>query len=275
MTYHRTLHPRRSLRRLSAGLAGLAAILASAACSKGPVATNHSAGPAVATKLTVRSTLDSLSALPQRIHWQAFPSGPASDVYEVDFLIDGRLGWVEHHAPYFFGNDGNWLVTSFLTPGTHTFIVKVITIHGHTATDTVTASVTSPPRPPTPLAGLWTRIVTAADVRKATSDQPPLPGRWQLQIAPIGWQLQDPADGGLLFNVGYGPVGTLQMRPAIDFPPYAQDNQGGFCDDTDPLWSWTYSIADGGRTLTMQPVSRDPCGDRVAILAGTWTRVGN
>ena len=53
--------------------------------------------------LTVTSTLDGHTALPLRIHWQAFPSGPAADVSEVDFLIDGRLGWVEHNTPYFYG----------------------------------------------------------------------------------------------------------------------------------------------------------------------------
>ena len=42
--------------------------------------------------------------------------------------------------------DGNWLVTSFLKPGAHTFTVRVITSGGNTATDTVQASVTVPPR---------------------------------------------------------------------------------------------------------------------------------
>jgi hypothetical protein len=54
----------------------------------------------------VTSTLDGHAALPHRIHWQAFPSVPAADVSEVDFLIDGKLGWVEHHTPYFYGDDG-------------------------------------------------------------------------------------------------------------------------------------------------------------------------
>jgi hypothetical protein len=35
----------------------------------------------------------------------------------VAFIIDGQRGWVEQKAPYFYGTDGNWLVTTFLTPG--------------------------------------------------------------------------------------------------------------------------------------------------------------
>ena len=265
----------RWLGRLTARLAGLALILAAAACSQGPATAAHTASPAAsAAKLKVTSTLDGLTALPHRIHWQAFPSVTAAHVSKVDFLIDGRLGWVEHKTPYFYGDDGNWLVTSFLTPGAHTFTVRVITTGGSAATDTVKASVTAPAAPPAALAGAWMRVVTPAEVQKATSGQPPPPGRWRLQIGPTGWQLRDPEGGGLLFDVGYRPGVDLQMRPAIDYPPYPENNQGGFCADTDPLGAWTYSAADGGTTLTLRPGGHDPCGDRIAILAGAWTRVG-
>jgi hypothetical protein len=30
-------------------------------------------------------------------------------VTEVDFLIDGKLTWVEKSAPFDFGDDGNYL----------------------------------------------------------------------------------------------------------------------------------------------------------------------
>jgi hypothetical protein len=235
-------------------------------------AASPAAGPA---KLSVTSSLDGRTTLPIRIHWQAFPSAPAADVSEVDFLIDGTLGWVEQETPYFYGSDGNWLVTSFLTPGEHSFTVRVITTDGHTATDTVNASAAAPPAPPAALRGVtWTRQITAADVRKATSGQPPPPGSWRLRISPTGWQLHDPKGGGLLFDVGYGPTGSLQMRPTIEFPPYPNSNDGGFCRDTDPVWAWTYSLGDNGNTITLRPVGHDPCGDRIAILAGAWRRTG-
>ena len=273
----------RTLQQAAAGGATLLLVLVVAACSSpGGAAANESAttgqaaSPAASpAKLSVTSTLDRHTTLPIRIHWQAFPSASATYVTEVDFLIDGKLGWVEHKTPYFYGNDGNWLVTSFLTPGKHSFTVRVITTDGHTATDTVKASVTAPPAPPAALRGVtWARQVTAADVRKATSGQAPPPGRWRLGISPAGWQLHDPTGGGLLFDVDYGPAGSLQMRPTIEYPPYPNSNDGGFCQDTDPLWAWTYSVGDNGKTLTLRSIGHDPCGDRIAILAGTWTRTG-
>lgn len=271
----------RLLRRARPGLPAL--LLALAACSatggtagNGPAGANRPASSQPSSpRLSVTSTLDGHATLPDRIHWQAFPSAPAADVSEVDFLIDGRLGWVEQQTPYYYGDDGNWLVTSFLNPGQHAFTVRVIDAAGHTATDTVQASVTAPAAPPAFLRGVtWTRQVTPADVRKATSGRPPPPGRWQLRIGSVGWQLRDPTGGGLLFDVGYRPGGSLQMRPSIEYPPYPNGNNGGFCEDTDPLRTWMYSVGDGGTTLTLRPVGLDPCGDRIAILGGTWTRAG-
>jgi len=186
----------------------------------------------------------------------------------VDFLIDGKLGWVEHNAPYVYGDDGNWLVTSFLKPGEHTFTVRAIGVEGQVATDPVTASVSPAPAPPLSLAGTWKRMVTAADVKKATSNQPPPTGRWELGIDAEGWQL----GGGIVFDVAYPSGGKLQMRPTIEHPPVGNSDTGGFCTDTDPLWSWSYVVS--ANQLTLHPIGRDPCGDRVAILEGTWTRVG-
>lgn len=152
--------------------------------------------------------------------------------------------------------------------------MRAFTTDGRTATDTVKASVAASAAPPAALAATWTRVVTPADVKQATSDQPPPAGRWRLQIGPTGWQLHDPSGGGLLFDVGYQPGGNTQMRPTIEYPPYPNSNNGGFCADTDPLSTWTYSVAGNGKTLTLRPAGHDPCGDRTAILAGTWTTVG-
>ena len=266
----------RLLRQARPGRAALLLVLALAACSStGGTASTGATAPSKAAssaKLKVTSTLDGHSTLPYRIRWQAFPGAPAADVSEVDFLIDGKLGWVEHKTPYFYGNDGNWLVTSFLTPGMHTFTVRVIAAGEHTATDTVKASVTVPATPPAALAGTWAHVVTPAEAKKATVGGAPPTGRWRLQISPRGWQLHDPTGSGLLFDVGYGSAQSLQMRPTIEFPPYPNNIGGGFCTDTDPLWAWTYSAADSGTTLILRPVGHDPCSDRIAILAGTWTR---
>src|SRR5215467_14024935 len=134
------------------GVLALAAALA-AACSSA-TAGGHAATASPTrsrARLTVTSTLDGHTALPHRIHWQAFPSGPSFDVSEVDYLIDGKQVWVEHIAPYFYGDDGNYLVTSFLRPGKHVFTVRAIDVGGHVATDTVTATVPQAPAPPAAL----------------------------------------------------------------------------------------------------------------------------
>ena len=236
--------------------------------SSTPTSAPSSSSP---SRLTVKSTLDGLTTLPERIHWQATAN---SDVLEIDFLIDSHVGWVEKNEPYFYGDDGNWLVTSFLAPGRHTFTVQATGMDGGSATDTVEATVAPPSIPPAALVGTWTHTVTAADVNKATSGMPPPAGRWDVTISSLGWKMRDPQNGGGAFDVEYTSPRHLQMRPTIETPPYPNPTNGGFCDNTDPLFAWTYSITNSGKTLMLHPAGKDPCGDRVAILEGTWTRVG-
>jgi len=227
--------------------------------------------------LKVTSTLDGKTVLPIRIQWIARTNIATSKVKAVDFLIDGRLGWVEHHSPYFYADDGNWLVTTFLKPGKHIFTVRVTTTTGPESTDTTTARVVAAPAPPTPLVGTWERTVTAEDVKKATSNSPPPPGRWEIRIGAEGWALgtgHAPTANSLRFDVAYLAHGNLQMRPTIERPPYPNDGNGGFCEDTDPLFTWSVSVDATSKTMTLNPSGHDPCGDRVAILQGTWTRVG-
>ena len=223
-------------------------------------------------RFTVTSTLDGRTVLPLRVHWIAHPHIALAQVQEVDFSIDGRRAWVEHQAPYVYGDDGNWLVTSFLRPGLHTFTVRVITFSNRRASDTVRARVVAAPAPPAQLAGEWQRTVSAADVTKATSGSPPPPGIWRLTISATGWAMRDPQGGGGLFDVAYPADGTLQMRPTIEYPPYPNGNNGGFCADTDPLSDWTVAVSADGQTMTLNPSGSDPCGDRLAILQGAWTR---
>jgi hypothetical protein len=220
----------------------------------------------------VSSTLDGITSLPHGVQWIVTPGVPIADVAEVDFLIDGSLAWVEYKSPYVYGDDGNWLVTTFLTPGEHTFTVRVISIAGKSATRSASATTSAPPPPPAALAGVWTRTVTAADMRKSTSGMPGPLGVWRLMIVAAGWELLDPQGNKGLFDVAYLP-GGLEMRPTIEYPPFPNTNNGGFCANTDPIFDWTYAVGRGGRTLTLHPKGQDPCGDRAAILEGTWTRV--
>jgi hypothetical protein len=228
-----------------------------------------------AKTLKVTSTLDGRRVLPTRIHWTARPGIASSKVEEVDFLIDGRLAWVEHKAPYAYGNDGNWLVTSFLKPGMHTFTVRALTLPRRPiAADVVKARVVAALPPPSELAGSWTRVVTDEDVKKCTSDQCAPAGTWGLTISSRGWAVRDPEGGGGLFDVAYLAGGKLQMRPTIEYPTYPNANNGGWCGDTDPLSVWTGVPSSDGKTLRLDPAGTDPCGDRASVIEGTWTRTG-
>ena len=91
----------------------------------------------------VTSTLDGQTVLPHRIRWLGFPSLPAAKVASVEFVIDGKMRWTEHTAPYVYAGDDSgrnegYLVTSWLSPGDHHFAVRVTATGGTVVTDTVT-----------------------------------------------------------------------------------------------------------------------------------------
>src|SRR5215467_6231272 len=74
------------------------------------------------SSFTVTSSLDGKTVLPLRSHWIAYPQIDPSQgqVSEVDYMIDGYHAWTAHDAPWYYGDTGNWLVTSPLKPGEHT-----------------------------------------------------------------------------------------------------------------------------------------------------------
>jgi hypothetical protein len=212
--------PPRGLGRLTASIPGLALILAAAACSQGAATTTPGASaPTSPAKLTVTSTLDGLTALPHRIHWQAFPR-PTAGITEVDYLIDGKQLWVEHVIPYFYGDDGNYLVTTFLTPGAHTFTVRAVDASGHVATDKVSATVPTAPSPPAGLAGTWKAFFPQPSAGSCTGNngQPtpcPPAGDWRLVIRPTGWQVYDTAGSGGLYDVIYPSPGLAEIQTGM------------------------------------------------------------
>jgi hypothetical protein len=221
---------------------------------------------ATTSSFTVSSTLDGKTVLPLRIRWIASPHGVPGKVVAVEYSIDGRLAWTEHHAAYYYGGNegsyGNWLVTSFLKPGEHTFAVTARASTGAVATDTIKARVVAAPAPPQKLAGRWTRIVTPADLKKGPKGPPG--GRWTITVDSIGWAT-GPGDH---FDVRYLANGDVVMGPEVDTPPR---QVGAFC-GIDPLHTWTVSISADDRTMVLNPVGHDTCGDRLAIMQGTWTR---
>lgn len=208
---------------LSARTAVAAAIgvvtLAISACSSSSNPKPPGATPAHSSSVaefTVASTLDGHTTLPQRFRWQANPHEPAGQVQEVDFLIDGRLVWVEHSAPYIFGGDDNganrgYLTTTWLSPGTHAFTARALDVNGHTVSNTINARVQPAHQPPAALRGIWTRVITGGG---------PLAGRWELAFDNVGvWEL-DPNGSGLANELSVRNH-TLTIGAPIQIAPFA------------------------------------------------------
>jgi hypothetical protein len=176
------------------------------------------------SSFTVTSSLDGRTVLPHRIPWTARTMLAPSRVKEVDFLVDGKQVWAEHRAPYVFGDDGNMLVTSFLTPGRHRFTVRLVSTSGASAVDGATAKVLPAPSPPAQLAGTWTSYRPKGGVPA---------GDWRLVIDKVGWRILDTKGGGNLVDVVYSGAslatiesGMVSGRPGLDGNGWCNDRPG-------------------------------------------------
>ena len=243
----------------ASGLGFLALVLLAAGCSS------------ASTAVTVTSTLDGRATLPHRIHWQAFPHTP-SHVSVVDYLIDGKRMWTEHNAPYFYGNDGNYLVTSFLTPGKHVFTVRAVDVSGQTATDTVTATVAPATAPPAALSGTWKAFQPGAGTPT---------GYWSLVITSVGWYEGDyPVTNlnGNLEDVAYLSPGLVEIRTGMAIghdsvaTGGADNDLNGWCND-DPGSPARYQWSVTGTQLRLTSAGGNPCPGFTAFLTTVWTRV--
>ncbi len=265
-----------ALRHLVLTLAALAAatVVASAAAT----------GDAAPVRVT--SSLDGKKVLPLRTRWLARANIPASKIKEVDFLIDGKVRWIERYSPYNYGSDDlhghlGFLITTWLKPGLHRFTARVVPYSGRAAAHTVSARVLPAPTPPGALAGTWTRNVTPEDVKKATSGEGPPSGTWKLVFDGVGAWVLDPMGSGVVEQyeataTGIQAFAPIQMAPFSDagggVARFGHHGIGGtVCDYDGPFGSWTWSVS--GDQLTLTPV-KERCGDRRAIWEGTWTRVG-
>jgi hypothetical protein len=245
-------------------------------------------------RLAVTTSLDGKKVIPQMTRWVAHASVAPADIARVDFSIDGKLRWVEHLSPYNYGSDDErghlgYLFTSWLTPGAHRFTTVVRTSDGRTATDVVTARVLPAPKPPSTLAGTWTRGLTTADVAKADpkygTDNVPPTGKWRLVIDRTGiWELDSLGTGivqgySVAGNVlrSYAPIQMVPRRANGDpgeirrFGSRVAVGGGIDCDESGPFGTYRWSVS--GDQLTLSVV-REPCGQRRAVYEGTWTRVG-
>lgn len=268
---------RSALRRAS--LAVTLGLLVSACSSSGSSPAAGSGTPNASRSsapLTVNSTLEGHAVLPHRIHWQALPSVPGADVAEVDFLIDGQVFWVEHNAPYYYGGDDNYLVTSFLTPGPHTFTVKVITAADQSATQTVTATVPVAPAPPAALTGTWWTFQSGGP---SGSGSPPA-GYWRLVVSSADWRIYDTAGTGDTLDVIYPAPGVLvfQTGMATGHPmfgtqqgaPGALDLNGWCNNDPGSPVRYHWSVTAG--RLSLQYVTGQACQGFNGFMTSAWSR---
>ena len=200
------------------------------------------------TSFTVTSSLDGKTVLPLRSHWIAYPKLDPSQgqVAEVDYLIDGYHAWTEHSAPYYYGGDGNWLVTSILKPGLHTFTVRAVTADNQVAIDKFQARVTAPPQPPAKLAGRWTRG-----------------GGRTLWISKTGWTIGPNS----IVDAQYQPNGNVVLGVLIIDRPEQQPACGA-----NPPQNYNVTLSAAGKRMQLAPSGSDPCSIRAATFKGTWTR---
>jgi hypothetical protein len=254
----------------------LSAALAAAAFAA-PAAHAHHAPATVSagSSFTVTSSLDGRRVLPLRSRWLVYPKARAATIKKVDFLIDGKLRWIEHYAPYNYGSDDfqshlGYLITTFLTPGRHTFTARAVDKAGRKAVDTVTARVVPAPEPPAELAGVvW---------KRNNPNLGGLSGEWELIFDHVGsWHL-DPLGGGVLDEYDIAG-GVLHLYAPITFGLKTQSwtklghkvpgSGQGDCREDGPFGTYHWSVTRGALTLT---AIKEGCPGRRHILEGTWTR---
>ncbi len=199
------------------------------------------------SSFTVTSSLDGKTVLPVRSHWIAYPKlDPAQGQgAEVDYLIDGYHAWTAHNAPWYYGDKGNWLVTSDLKPGLHTFTVRALSGDNQVAIDKFQARVTAPPQPPATLAGQWSRA-----------------GR-PLLVDKHGWSIGP----NQVVDVKYLRSGNVVLGSLIIDRPEQQPA----C-VPNPRQSYKVTLTASDKRMQLAPIGSDPCSIRAATFKGAWTR---
>ena len=274
------MHQRRLQAAMVAGSLVIAALVAGAA-------------NASSVGFRVTSTLDGKKVLPRRIAWVISTPGLTRAGLKsggVSFLIDGKIKGGTEAPPYTFPEKGGYLVTTWLTPGTHVFTSRVFAKDGSHVDDNVTAKTVAPAAPPAALAGTWTR--TLSDVSGAPAfgsagnpTNTPVPaGVWKLTFDARWIQARFPGTfnpktanktgKGLIIDNDWTPgAKTFQAWGGVQKKFFQNiDAEGGWwCFAGGPENDYSWSVS--GNTLTLTPVGgADRCGVRGFVWAGQWTR---
>jgi hypothetical protein len=143
-------------------------------------------------------------------------------------------------------------------------IIALATTFPARAIGTSTASLSTFPRS---LEGVWTRTVTAADIRRAHARHAVTPGVWKMDVG-----VSKSGTYGNVYitkngrNVGLGgtmvALGSGHLDMVMGFP-------SGTAPGPPNNWRWKLS----GKRLALTPV-RDSNADRIAFFAGVWRKTG-
>ncbi len=221
-------------------------------------------GAGTTQPFAVTSTLDGKNVLPHRIRWRGVPSLPAAQVSKVEFLIDGKVRYRERNPPYTYGDDTNWLVTSWLAPGRHRFTVRATAKDGRTALRTTIARVVPAPSPPAELIGTWKHSFGG--------------GIWTLTVDKAGWKIRDPFGTGNFIDIAYFSGGRLQARGGIYTTLDSPFEGNGWCQGVNAPVNYRWAVS--ADTLTLTHFGPDRCTDgseaekQHYAWNGAWTKAG-
>ncbi|MDX6504099.1 MAG: polysaccharide biosynthesis protein PslG [Gaiellaceae bacterium] len=204
------------------------------------------AAPAPApTTYVVTSSVASGATLSGSLAWTATTTGKTTA--KVEFFIDGVLKTSEALAPYVFNGDGGVLVTTTLTNGSHTLMVKATATDATTATvsSTVTVSNSTPAPAPAPSPTAFGSFVGIDAYR--TTDFAPLAG-----LGVKNARMDNPSAATIVSARTYG----IEVLPIVDYEPWA-DLNGGAGDKTPPFpqyyGTWAKRMVDQWRTMASPP----------------------
>jgi hypothetical protein len=227
----------------------------------------------------ITSSIREGAELTDPVRWQADLRGmSAADVFEVRFLIDGKVEHAERLEPFEFAGTHNLLLPGTLAPGSHTFAVDARLVDGGRLTAASTATVSRRAQPiPAAVVGKWTRTVAPAEVSRTEEFRKPeygdpLPvGRWTVKIGADGVaRYTDPfrrSDSLTIGQVRFEPGRSLIVGNEIPNFPGAE---GYFCPETVGVGAYRWSLS--GEKLVVDVLDDRECADRNSFWNGAFTR---
>jgi hypothetical protein len=244
------------------------------AAALGLCASPASAGAQAPAAWGLSSTIVDGATLAAPVRWSAEPVGtPPGGLDRIEFLVDGKVLWVEHHAPYDFNNDANYLYPYVFARGPHQLVARGVSATGEQVTATANVRMTqAPPKIPRALQATWKHRVSQAviDHNSAPGD-PPVPGGvFREKFGANGLSLVTPPKPviGGYYAFSATARGALDLGGPVNWLT-AQSGYEGICHGDQTFARYRWKIAHRVLTLT---VVRDPCRLRAAVLAGKWTR---